>query len=88
MESPPVNKPIRIVRASHMRYRHANMAETRQFLEDFGMRLAYKEGKRSFFAGEGPDPFVYMAEEVSGIHAAAPSRSCPSVVRPPACYPS
>ncbi|RSH95229.1 hypothetical protein EHS25_000315 [Saitozyma podzolica] len=57
------SSPIRIVRLAHMRYRHANIAQTQEFLEDFGMRLAYKEGNhRFYFAGDGPDPFVYVAE--------------------------
>lgn len=58
--------PIRIVRLAHMRYKHADMATTRQFLEDFGMRVAYEEngGKVLYFAGQGPDPYVYVAEEV------------------------
>ena len=50
-----------------MRYKHANIGEARQFLEDFGMRLVYQEGKKNYFAGEGPDPFVYVAEEVSSV---------------------
>jgi catechol 2,3-dioxygenase-like lactoylglutathione lyase family enzyme len=59
------SSPIRIVRLAHMRYRHANIAQTQEFLEDFGMRLAYKEGNhRFYFAGDGPDPFVYVAEVV------------------------
>lgn len=59
------SSPIRIVRLAHMRYRHANLAQTQEFLEDFGMHLAYKEGNdRLYFAGDGPDPFVYVAEAV------------------------
>jgi len=56
---------IRIVRVSHMRYRHVDLAITRQFLEDFGMHLAYSEndGKTLYFAGEGRDPYCYVAEQ-------------------------
>jgi hypothetical protein len=65
MNGNTTHPPIRIVRVAHMRYRHADIAKTQRFLEDFGMRVAYKEGKNMYFAGEGPDPFLYVAEEVS-----------------------
>ena len=58
------NRPIRIVRVSHMRYKHADIAKTQQFLKDFGMREVYTVNKSHYFAGEGPDPYVYIAEEV------------------------
>jgi len=57
--------PIRIVRLAHMRYRHANLAEAKDFLEAFGLRLAYTVDGTLYFAGEGPDPYVYVAEQVS-----------------------
>ena len=47
-----------------MRYRHSDMVKTKQFLEDFGMHLAYEEEGTMYFAGEGPDPYVYVAEKV------------------------
>ena len=55
---------IRIVRVSHMRYRHVDLDRARQFLEDFGMELAYSEndGKTLYFAGQGPDAYCYVAE--------------------------
>lgn len=65
MTAGPSTAPIRIVRLAHMRYRHADIAKTKAFLEDFGMHVAYKDGKKLYFAGEGPDPFVYVAEEAS-----------------------
>lgn len=60
------NSPIRIVRLSHMYYRHADLAQAKQFLEDFGMHVAYTEndGKTLYFAGEGPEAYVYIAEQV------------------------
>lgn len=50
-----------------MRYQHADLVKTQQFLEDFGMTLAYTEdeGKILYFAGQGKDPFVYVAMKVS-----------------------
>ena len=57
--------PVRIKRLSHMRYRHADLATARQFLEDFGLHVVYDEGDKLYFAGEGPEPFLYVAEQVS-----------------------
>lgn len=56
---------IRIVRVSHMRYRHVDLDRARQFLEDFGMELAYSEndGKTLYFSGLGPDAYCYVAEQ-------------------------
>lgn len=57
--------PIRIVRLSHMRYQHADLAKAKAFLEDFGMHVAYEENDTLYFAGKGPDPYVYVASSVS-----------------------
>lgn len=57
--------PIRIVRLSHMRYQHADLAKAKAFLEDFGMHVAYSEDGALYFAGKGPDPYVYVATSVS-----------------------
>lgn len=56
---------IRIIRVSHMRYRHVDLDKARQFLEDFGMELAYSDndGKTLYFAGQGPDAYCYVAEQ-------------------------
>ena len=56
--------PIRIVRLCHMRYKHADIETMHTFLIDFGMTLVEKVGKKRFYAGQGPDPYVYIAEEV------------------------
>lgn len=65
--SPP---PIRIVRLAHMRYRFKDIEIQHQFLADFGIRfLEERRGKR-YYAGEGPDPYVFVAEQV-GIFVAA-----------------
>lgn len=57
--------PIRIVRLAHMRYRFVDIDKQQTFLEDFGIRfVAEKNGKR-YYAGEGPDPYVFVAEAVS-----------------------
>ncbi|GMK56149.1 hypothetical protein CspeluHIS016_0212050 [Cutaneotrichosporon spelunceum] len=59
----PSNAPIRIQRLSHMRYQHAELPKTRQFLEDFGNHVVDSEndGKSLYFADQGPDAFVYVA---------------------------
>ena len=59
--------PIRIVRLVHMRYRHPDLKVAKQFLEDFGLHLAFEEKGVLYFAGQGPDPYVYIAEEVSKL---------------------
>jgi len=51
------------MKLSHMRYRHADIEATHTFLLDFGMTLTHKEGKVRYYAGQGPDPYVYVAEE-------------------------
>lgn len=56
--------PIRIVRLSHMRYQHADLSKAKAFLEDFGMTVAYSEDGKLYFAGKGPDAFVYVASSV------------------------
>ncbi len=58
-----------------MRYKHADITKAREFLEDFGMHLAYREGKKLYYAGEGPDPFCYVAEEVSSSSSSAENRA-------------
>lgn len=65
MTSTTTTPPIRLAKLSHMRYRHADIEATHNFLLDFGMTLAHKDGKFRYYAGQGPDPYVYIAEEVS-----------------------
>lgn len=57
--------PIRIVRVSHMRYQHADIEKTDEFLTDFGMKLIAEEGDTRWYTGEGPDAYVYVAKKVS-----------------------
>ena len=58
------NPPIRIVRVSHMRYQHADIEKTHEFLMDFGMKLIAEEGDTRWYTGEGPDAYVYVAKKV------------------------
>lgn len=69
--------PIRIVRLSHMRYAHADIKQASTFLEDFGLKQVFSEndGKTLYFAGEGPDAFCYVAEEVSLSQSSTDSRA-------------
>lgn len=55
---------IRIVKLAHMRYRHADIEGLERFLIDFGLERVHAEGKKRWYAGTGPDPYVYVAEQV------------------------
>lgn len=56
--------PIRIVRLAHMRYRFADIETQHTFLADFGIRFLEEKGGKRYYAGEGPDPYVFVAEAV------------------------
>ncbi|KAF3939220.1 hypothetical protein ABW19_dt0209039 [Dactylella cylindrospora] len=59
----PVEK-VRIVRLSHMRYRHPaeKIEEQIQFLKDFGMELVKQTDDKIWFGGYGIDQYVYYTE--------------------------
>lgn len=46
-----------------MRYQHPDLAEITTFLRDFGMHVAQKVPGKRWFAGYGPDQYVYYAQE-------------------------
>jgi len=53
-----------------MRYQHEDLISTDQFLRDFGMKVVdrhgdgTKDGDKIFYAGTGPDPYVFVAIKV------------------------
>ena len=53
---------VRLVKVSHMRYRHADMDKLKVFMADFGMAIAQETDKAVWFRGYGKDPYVYYAE--------------------------
>jgi len=61
--SDPKVEKIKIVRLSHMRYGHSNIDEITNFMIDFGMTVVHKTSKKVWFAGYGPDQYVYVAEK-------------------------
>lgn len=54
---------IKLTRISHMRYQHPDLTEITTFLRDFGMTLARKTETARWFAGYGPDQYVYYAQQ-------------------------
>jgi catechol 2,3-dioxygenase-like lactoylglutathione lyase family enzyme len=56
------NRRIRLVRIAHVYYTHKDIDKARRFLDDFGFREVKQVGKKIYYAGYGPDPFVYCAE--------------------------
>ena len=50
-----------------MRYRFVDIEVQHQFLADFGIRYLEERGGKRYYAGEGPDPYVFVAEKVSMI---------------------
>lgn len=54
---------IMLVRPAHVYYKHANAEKTREFLQDFGFAAETTVGKKTYFRGYGPDPFVYCLED-------------------------
>lgn len=47
-----------------MRYRFVDIEVQHQFLLDFGMRFLEEKSDKRYYAGEGPDPYVFIAEKV------------------------
>lgn len=47
-----------------MRYRFKDIETQHQFLADFGIRFVEERGGKRYYAGEGPDPYVFVAEQV------------------------
>lgn len=55
---------VRLLKTAYVIYNHANLAEARQFLLDFGLSIASERpGKEIFFEGYGTEPYVYVARQ-------------------------
>jgi hypothetical protein len=59
-----------------MRYRHADIEGHERFLIDFGLERVHTEDKKRWYAGRGPDPYVYVAEEVSRMEGVGGAHFC------------
>ncbi|KAJ2955022.1 hypothetical protein NQZ79_g8904 [Umbelopsis isabellina] len=57
-----VEKQVRLVKISHMRYQHPNLEEITQFLLDFGMTIAKQTDDKIWFRGYSTDQYVYYAQ--------------------------
>jgi catechol 2,3-dioxygenase-like lactoylglutathione lyase family enzyme len=59
----PAPTKVRLLRLSHMRYAHEDLAKTEAFLLDFGMTVNSRsaDGNTVYFKGSGPDPYLYVA---------------------------
>jgi hypothetical protein len=44
-------------------YTHKEIYKAKRFLEDFGFVQVQEVGKKIYYAGTGPDQFIYWAEE-------------------------
>jgi hypothetical protein len=56
--------PIRLVKLAHMCYRFVDIEKQHQFLLDFGMHFVGEQSGKRYYAGEGPDPYVFITEKV------------------------
>jgi len=58
------SKQVKIVKLAHMRYQHPDIPTITKFLKDFGMHIVKTsdDGKQLWFAGYGPDQYVYYAQ--------------------------
>lgn len=57
------SKHVKILRVSHMRYRHPDLEHISTFLQDFGMFVAKRTKDKIWFRGYGSDQYVYYAEK-------------------------
>ena len=57
------SKHIKIVRISHMRYQHSDVAQITNFLKDFGMHIVKQSGDKTWWGGYGPDQYVYYCQQ-------------------------
>ncbi|KAK5136531.1 hypothetical protein LTR08_002875 [Meristemomyces frigidus] len=60
-------RQVRLVKLAHMRYQHPDLPKITTFLKDFGMhvvqqRTAADGTEQIWFAGYGPDQYVYYAQ--------------------------
>jgi catechol 2,3-dioxygenase-like lactoylglutathione lyase family enzyme len=54
---------IRLVKVSHMRYQHPDLAEITTFMRDFGMRVVKRTDDKVWYGGYGSDQYVYYAQK-------------------------
>lgn len=57
------NEQIRLVKISHMRYQHPDLAQITTFMRDFGMRVVKRTDSKVWYGGYGSDPYVYAAQQ-------------------------
>ncbi|KAF2758596.1 hypothetical protein EJ05DRAFT_500117 [Pseudovirgaria hyperparasitica] len=57
----PANQ-IKLVKLSHMRYQHPDLAKITTFLRHFGMSVAAKTETKLWYKGYGTDQYVYYAQ--------------------------
>lgn len=60
-DSAPFRK-INLVRLAHIYYTYQNLERAEAFFKDFGFLEAARDGKRIYYRGYGPEPFVLCAE--------------------------
>ncbi|CAD6568260.1 MAG: hypothetical protein CYPHOPRED_002456 [Cyphobasidiales sp. Tagirdzhanova-0007] len=61
----PTNNRIKVVRLGFMKYGHADMETTKQFMADFGMHIEAEDDDTVYFGGTGIDPYVYAAQKTA-----------------------
>ncbi|KAJ5806095.1 oxidoreductase [Penicillium pulvis] len=57
------SRRINLLRIAHVYYTHKDIQKARQFLEDFGFQEEKRVGKKIYYRGTGPEPFVYCLTE-------------------------
>lgn len=63
----PKNDPrIRLLRTAFVVYYHADLANAKKFLLDFGLKVVEDRGDEVFFGGYGSEPFIYVARLAKG----------------------
>ncbi|PIA92921.1 hypothetical protein CB0940_03871 [Cercospora beticola] len=64
MPLPDDDNRVRILKTAFVSYSHADLANARQFLLDFGLKIEKEEpGKIIFFRGYGSEPICYVARQ-------------------------
>ena len=53
---------IKILRITHVHYRHPDLEKADAFLLDFGLEPVERLNDRIYYRGFGPDPYCYLAE--------------------------
>jgi hypothetical protein len=54
---------VKLTKLAHMRYQHPDLNVITTFLRDFGMHVVKKTPTQRWYAGYGPDQYVYYAQE-------------------------